>query len=514
VTLKHYILRHVSFALIVLSAAYFRLAFINLAEFKSDEARTSSIVSALVQKGVLPLVGPPLTSGGNAGSIFYYILSLPFLISGNPVVASAFVAALNIVGVILTYRLAKDFFNVRIALITTVLVSISPFAVLFSRKIWNPDLVFPFGVILFYCLYSFVIKAKRKYLVPIFFTYAIVLQIHPITLFLAPVIILFLLRFRSQITRRYLVLGLCGALILFSPMIYGELTNRNLETRSFVSAMGYFDTAHGLSRINPISVQHIASLTSGSGFDYILGNSAQVFHNSIGRIDSYLFLANLCLYLGFALVLLISSRKPFTENVKYSILSSWIGIPMLILLFFQGGSAGLWPHHFTMFFPANFLVVAILFDFMISRTKKSRSVANTVIGRKHELVKVAGVGILLSIIIVQAGVLIGFFELLNAQGGTAGDYGVGVQYKIDVAAFVAGNSNGSSFSISQDLKPGNIGSEYYYLLGLYGKTPLTNGEISYVVINKLNSVNPSLLQQLSGHPTASFGPLTVYTVHR
>ena len=56
----------ISFLLIVLVAAYFRLASLNLAEFKGDEAGTSIVLKALVQQGKVPFVGPALSTGGNA----------------------------------------------------------------------------------------------------------------------------------------------------------------------------------------------------------------------------------------------------------------------------------------------------------------------------------------------------------------------------------------------------------------------------------------------------------------
>ena len=355
----------ISFLLIVLVAAYFRLASLNLAEFKGDEAGTSIVLKALVQQGKVPFVGPALSTGGNAGPIYYYILAIPFLISTNPIVASAFVACLNIVGVAFTFKFAREFFNERIAIIATALAAVSPFAILFSRKIWNPDLIFPFTVILFYCLYTFVIKGKPKYLVPIFVLYAIILQIHPITLFLAPVILLFLWKFRSQIHWKYLLAGIALFLIIFAPFIYGEMTSSFGEASSFASTLKDFS----FDNVNPSVIGLLSADTSGTGFDYILGSSASSFFSSIFNMNNYFVVENICLYLGFALVLVRAARNPFGENVKYSMLLAWIATPTLILLFFNP-TYGLYTHELVMFFPANFLMVAVLFDFAVTRRKK------------------------------------------------------------------------------------------------------------------------------------------------
>ncbi len=496
----------ISFLLIVIFAAYFRLASLNLTEFKGDEAGTSIVLKALVQQGKIPLVGPPLSTGGFSGPIYYYILAIPFLISTNPIVASAFIAGLNIVGIALTFKFAREFFNERIALIATALTAVSPFAILFSRKIWNPDLIFPFTVILFYCLYSFVIKAKSRYLIPVFVAYAVILQIHPVTLFLAPVILLFLWKFRSQIRLRHLLIGAALFLVLFAPFVYGECTSGFSDGGSFASTLKDFS----LDNVNPSVISLLSAVTSGTGFDYILGSSAPSFYASIFNINNFFVVENLCLYLGFALVLVRASRNPFGENVKYSILLAWIAIPTVILLFFDP-TYGLYTHHLVMFFPANFLMVAALFDYAMTR-RASGSYPGRRLPSWPKIARILAVLVLASIILAQIAFGIGFLGFLNSQGGTAGDYGVGVQYKMDVAGYIAQNSNGSSFTISSNLTPGQIGVEYDYLLSLYNKTPSSSASLNYVVVDNLSGVDPSLLQQLSTYPRVDFGPLTVFVV--
>ena len=496
----------VLFLLIVLIAAYFRLASLNLAEFKSDEAGTAIVLKALVEHGQVPFLGPPLSTGGSSGPIYYYILAIPFLISTNPVVASTFVAALNIVGVIFTFKFAREFFNERIALMATALDAVSPFAILFSRKIWNPDLIFPFTVILFFCLYTFVIKGRPKYLVPIFALYAIILQIHPVTLFLAPVILLFLWRFRSGIRLKYLLVGVALFLMLFAPFIYGQVSSGFGEGGSFASTLKDFI----FDNVNLSVVGLLSADTSGAGFDYILGSSAPAFFSSIFNVNDYFIVENICLYLGFALVLVRASRHPFGENVKYSILLAWVAIPSLILLFFNP-TFGLYTHHLVMFFPANFLMIAVLFDYAMTRRK-----GISILGRRlpswPKIAKISAVVVLASILLAQMAFGFGFLAFLNSTGGTAGDYGVGVQYKIDVASYIAHDSNGSGFTLSSNMTPGQIGIEYDYLLSLYSKTPASSADLNYVVIDNLTGADPSLLQELSGYPKADFGPLTVYVV--
>lgn len=264
----------VIFLIIILTAAYFRLAFIDLAEFKGDEARDAFVVKDFVQNGKIPLVGAPTSVGGNLGAVYYFILAPAFLISANPIVASAFVAILNVVGIILTFKFAKDFFNERIALIASALVAVSPFAIIYSRKIWNPNLLFPFSVIVLYSLYSFAIRRKPKFLIPLFIGLAVIIQLHATALPILFVIPIFLFKFRSAIEWKYFAVGIISAFVLISPFIYFELTNNFHNTETLISTSSFFQ----FNKINTIAIQHLASLTSGTDFDFLLGDSSHFFH--------------------------------------------------------------------------------------------------------------------------------------------------------------------------------------------------------------------------------------------
>jgi hypothetical protein len=497
----------ITFLLILLLATYLRLAMINLAEFKSDEAGTAFVVKHMVQNGTIPLLGPGLTTGGNIGPIYYYILAIPFFFSENPVIASAFVALLNLVGLVVTFLFARKFFTCRIALITTALYSVSPFAILYSRKIWNPDISFPFVIIVMYCLYSLSIERKGRYIIPLFAAYAVLVETQPITIFLAPVLLYYVLKGHGLITLRQLALGILAGALALLPFTYGQVTTQSSDTQSFFHTFSYFY----FNNVNPTVIGSISSLTSGSAFDYVLGQSAGSFYSSILNINNFFAVEDLLLYAGVALLLVhVLGGRLFTEKkgeTKYSILLVWLAVPSLILLFFNP-PYGLAPYEVMMFVPANFLVVAILFDYALSRISNvgvfQKSIARQKLGR------MIVIAILISVILVQIGFDVGFNSFLARYGGTAGDYEIGVQYKIEVASYIAQNSNGSSFTISYNLTPGQIGLEYYYLLSMYDKTASTSANLHYIVVNNLSNPSQSFLSDLSGYQSRTFGPLTVY----
>jgi len=477
------------FLIVTLFAAYLRLYGIDLAEFKSDEARDAFVARNFVENGTIPLVGAPTSVGGNAGPFYYFILSLPFLISANPIVSSAFVALLNVLAVSLTFIFAKDFFNERIALIASALAAVSPFAIIYSRKIWNPDLLFPFSTILLYSIYSFAINKKPKYVIPIFLSFSILLQLHPVTLFLLPAILFVLFKFRKIVSIKYMAVGIVISILLFSPFILSEFQNNFKTTNALVSTSGLYD----FSKINTISIQHIASLTSGTGFDYILGDSSKAFYSSIFNVQQFFFVENILLFFGFVLVFYLSAKKTFSLNFKYSFLVLWFLIPVLILLFFTGPQ---YPHHLIMLYPAQFLIIGILFDFVLQKSKKIKYGWH---------VKILTLLLLAFILSIQFAFDYGFLNFLQTNGGTTDFYEIGVLYKIEVAKYVA--STPGNFSLSYSLKPNDIGLEYKYLLTLFNRTVSDYPSVQYVVVN---SLNPSM--NLSQYQKVNFGPLTLYSI--
>jgi len=65
---------------------------------------------------------------------------VPALLSKSPLAMAWLSALLGVGAVALTYRMASEFFGNRAAVWATVLFATSTWAVMFSRKIWAPDL--------------------------------------------------------------------------------------------------------------------------------------------------------------------------------------------------------------------------------------------------------------------------------------------------------------------------------------------------------------------------------------
>src|SRR5215207_10345197 len=89
----------VTLALVLFVAAVMRFGEAGIVEFKLDEAWLSRLSLESLHGGSFPLVGMPSSVGLPNPPISVYLISLPYALSSNPLIATIFVMALNVTGV-------------------------------------------------------------------------------------------------------------------------------------------------------------------------------------------------------------------------------------------------------------------------------------------------------------------------------------------------------------------------------------------------------------------------------
>src|ERR1700687_1627395 len=128
-------------------AAITRLTYLDLAEFKDDEARALGIALAFLEGQMVPLIGITSSVGINNPPAFEYLLTIPLLISHDPAIATGFVGLLGVGAVLMTYRVCLEYFDRISAGVAALLFASSSWAIIFSRKLQAQDVV-PVFVIL------------------------------------------------------------------------------------------------------------------------------------------------------------------------------------------------------------------------------------------------------------------------------------------------------------------------------------------------------------------------------
>lgn len=132
---------------LIVLAALLRLGHPQVIEFKRDEANLALLALDLARGVDFPLLGIGSSVGIPNSPLSVYIMALPFFFSGDPVIATQFVGLLNVLAVALVYLMMRRWWGFPGALIAALLYAASPWAVIYSRKIWAQDLL-PFFILL------------------------------------------------------------------------------------------------------------------------------------------------------------------------------------------------------------------------------------------------------------------------------------------------------------------------------------------------------------------------------
>jgi 4-amino-4-deoxy-L-arabinose transferase-like glycosyltransferase len=462
----------------------------NLIEFKSEEARDTIVIRNLVEGKEYPLLGAPFSAGGRSGPAFYYLLSIPYFFVQDPRAISFFVGLLNVCGVFLLYEIGKNFFSKNVGLISSALLAVSPFAVIYSRKIWNIDALLPFALLFFFLLLSYLEKKKTRYLLLAAIPLAIAMQIHVTSIVLIFIMIFSFFVYKQKIRIKEILLFLIIFLALFSPFFYYEANHDYENIRTFINYKSKIEN----EQLNSIVWHHFMGTTTGIYFDFFLGSSAQSFYSQLPEFTNKAFAVEFVLILVGLIYISKKIMQKSEMKREYSIILFWMAITLLLLAFYSGG---VYPHHVVIILPAVYLTAAVLLDSIISV--------------KEKIAKIFALAILFSIIVMQIFFLQTFFSFINANGGASGDYDVSYNYKFQAVDFVVKDSNNNNFVATNYPSRNELNLEYTYLLSQSGKTPVQGKFTRYIILNtfttKLSGEENNYLSQF---PMFQFGPVTVY----
>lgn len=207
-------------AAILLVAALLRLGWPTLTEFKFSEARLEALALELT-----PLVGVPSSAGLDHSPLSVYLYVPAFLFTTNPIPATVYGGLVNVGAVALCWWLARRWPGGGrwAAAVAAGLLAVSPWMVAFSRKIWQVAFV-PLLTLAFVGLaVSALIQGRRRHLAWMLALYAVLVQVHPSAIALAPAVALWLAVFWPQVRPGPLLAGVGLALLSGVPFLVHQL---------------------------------------------------------------------------------------------------------------------------------------------------------------------------------------------------------------------------------------------------------------------------------------------------
>lgn len=357
--------------IILLIAAFLRLYRIgSYMTFLGDEGRDVIIVRDIFVKFHPPLIGPG-TSIGNMylGPLYYYMMAIPLLLAGfSPVGPAVMIAVLGIITVGMVWWIGREWFTPapgRIAwgaLIASGLYAISPTVIIYSRSSWNPNIMPFFALIAIYSVWRVWKYSEFNWLVVMGLSLAFILQSHYMGLLLVPTLLLFwvltFINLKLDKNRRLLIgkflqktiIGLLFFAGLMSPLFFFDIRHNFMNSRAIIT---FFANNNGSIAIRPLAVvSKIPQVFNLVMTDLLSGKNPEVG-----------IFVSIALFFCFATTLMyISVVKKMTIS-PYWLIVAWVSFGILGLGFYR---LEIYDHYFGFLFPAPFLIVGGLSEFLLS----------------------------------------------------------------------------------------------------------------------------------------------------
>lgn len=383
------------FLLVLAAALFFRISHLSLIEFKADEATNLFLASR-------PLFGHPFPPGGTISSVgilnfplFNYILFPLAAISTNPKTITFFIGLINSLAVAFLFLILKRYYGTIISLITSMLAALSPWAILFSRKIWPQNLIFPLITILIFALHHIFINQRRRFWVIYIFVSLLIIQLHQGSIFFLILLSLFAFM-KSRPPLRLLIISFILGIAPTIPFFQHSLKNL------FSYPQAIFIPKEKISNMfYPEIFLRPLQIASQGNFYFILGTDTLTFQKDFPLI----YQLRKIFYLEYLLIPL-------------GMLFFWQQYRRLRFLVLAVGSLPI-AYFLLRFVPhIHYFIVIVPFVFLFLGISLSRFVNSS-----KPVFKIAGIGLSIILLLNSFVYNTAFFKLVKKQGGLKGDYG-------------------------------------------------------------------------------------------
>lgn len=132
--------------MIVIFAAILRFGWSGVSSFAWDEANLSLDALRTARGGQIALAGQPSSVAIPFFPASVYAFAIPYALSPDPLIAAGWVSALSTLTVIGVWALGRQMFGGAAGIAAALFLAANPYAVLYGRSIWQPNLLAPLGL--------------------------------------------------------------------------------------------------------------------------------------------------------------------------------------------------------------------------------------------------------------------------------------------------------------------------------------------------------------------------------
>lgn len=315
--------------IVLVFAALFRLPLLQFAEFKGDEA----LNLFLATRPIFHHPFPPASQASSAGILNFpllnYLLFPIVLFTLYPPTISLVIAVINIVTVGLFFLLFSKYHGKLTGFLASTILALSPWMILYSRKIWAQDFLLPLTFPFFWSVYK-ILEGKREFWILFGASSMLLMQIHQLAILLPLTIFISYIAKKQSVNWRLLLLGIFLGLIPTIPyFVYMSSGFFHIESSSTFADRFSFHSFTTFLR--PLQIISLGDFHRELGDDFAL--FAQKF-SIIYRLMKLSYIAYILLPLG-AFFFWKDNRYKFFIVVAVSIIALYflIGVEPLMHYF-------------------------------------------------------------------------------------------------------------------------------------------------------------------------------------
>ena len=216
------------FYLIILLAGFLRFYKVDTGDFDGDQGLMYRMAYDAVHHGLLPVTNSTASLGfANAPGLIYFLM-LPAAFSANPLFGVLLTSLLATAAVAITYIFTNRYYGRVAAMVATLLYATAATPLLYSRFLWQPNMMHPFVILFMFVLFGAVVERRKGWLAPALVLLGILYQAHGTTLLLLAPLALTIFFAPETLRWRDLFYSLSGLAIIFFPFLLWHLfTNFN-----------------------------------------------------------------------------------------------------------------------------------------------------------------------------------------------------------------------------------------------------------------------------------------------
>ncbi len=394
-------------------AAILRLGWPGISEFKKDEAHIALMALDLAEGRSFPLHGIGTSVGLPKAPLSIWIYAIPFLASSNPLAGVLFTGAVNVLAVALCWWVARRYWGARAAWIAALLYATSPWALFYSRKIWEPNLMSPLALLYATTGLLGFLEGKRWAQAAHVLMLALVLQLHYHAMLVAPLTPILLLIHHRRVHVPALLAGAGLGIVTALPFLWHVLGQRSSVSPDLAAYLSRPSTLDGAS------LRMWWMLVTGADIHSLAGNPTYLeFLRRVPGLSLPQALTGLLAITAVAWGLWHGLRQRGDRAGGASaIVAIWSILPILVML---RHSTELYPHYFTALLPAPFLATGWLLGKVFEVTGRS---ATSPAGIARRL----AAPLVVAIALAQA---VAFIILLDVVGHQATPGGFGIPLRV------------------------------------------------------------------------------------